>query len=145
MPQVRNTGFAMVDVLVALLLLALTLTGACVTLIQAMRSTHGALLATRAVDLAADLAEELRAAASDAEALALLSAWRARAGSVLPAAGPAPEDFASLVRIPAAGGETGTADAVDGYLLTLRWQAAPGGAVREMVLPVAAAWGGPSP
>jgi hypothetical protein len=135
----------MVDVLVALLLLALTLTGACVTLIQAMRSTHGALLATRAVDLAADLAEELRVAASDAEAATLLSEWRARAASVLPAAGPAPEDFASLVPIPPAGGEAGSALLVDGFLLTLRWQAAPGGAVREMVLPVAATWGGPTP
>jgi hypothetical protein len=135
----------MVDVLVALLLLALTLTGACVTLIQAMRSTHGALLATRAVDLAADLAEELRVAASDAEAATLLSEWRARAASVLPAAGPAPEDFASLVPIPPGGGEAGSALLVDGFLLTLRWQAAPGGAVREMVLPVAATWGGPTP
>jgi hypothetical protein len=134
----------MVDVLVALLLLALTLTGACVTLIQAMRSTHGALLATRAVDLAADLAEELRVAASDAEAATLVSEWRARAGSVLPAAGPAPEDFASLVAIPPASGDAGSALVVDGFLLTLRWQAAPGGAVREMVLPVAATWGGPT-
>jgi Tfp pilus assembly protein PilV len=145
LPQERNDGFAMLDVLVALLLLAITLTGACVTLIHTMRSTHGALLATRAVDLAADLAEELRVSASDAEAMALLSAWRLRADDLLPAAGPAPEDFASLVRIPAADDETANADSVDGYLITLRWQAAHGGAVREMVLPVALTWGGPTP
>ena len=45
----------MLDVLVALLLLAVTLTGACATLVQTLRATHAALLASRATDLAADL------------------------------------------------------------------------------------------
>jgi type IV pilus assembly protein PilV len=144
-PQVRHAGFAMLDVLVALLLLAITLTGACATLIQTMRATHGALLATRAVDLAADLSEELRGAASEAEASTLLATWRTRASVVLPVADLEPEDFAALVRILPAGAEASTADAVDGYLLTLRWQGAPGGAAREMAIPIAATWHGSTP
>ncbi len=57
----HNTGFAMVDALVALLLFALVLLAAIAALIQGMRATHAAVLTGHAVDLAADLLEQRRA------------------------------------------------------------------------------------
>jgi Tfp pilus assembly protein PilV len=102
MLQKRNAGLAMLDVLVALLLLALTLTGACVTLVQAMRASHGALLATRAADLAADLTEDLQTARSPAQADALMAAWRRRVALDLPVADMEPGEFASLRPVPPA-------------------------------------------
>src|SRR5688572_108339 len=98
-PPKRQAGLAMLDVLVALLLLAIVLTGACATLMQTMRQVHGALLATRAADLAADLAEELRAAASAAQIDAAVAAWRTRVASTLPVGGLLPDEFASLRRV----------------------------------------------
>lgn len=122
----------MLDVLVALLLLAVTLTGACLTLLQTLRATHEALLATRAVDLAADLCEELQGAASATQADAVLAAWRTRVSTLLPVAGV--EQFASLVEIPADPGE-GTPPLRE---LTLRWRAVAAGATRELRLPLPA-------
>lgn len=133
-PRIHRAGFAMLDVLVALLLLALTLTGACLTLLQTLRATHEALLATRAVDLAADLAEELQDAASAAQVDAVLEAWRGRVGAVLPVAGMEPEQFASLAELPHVAGD----DAPPVRELTLRWMAVSARAPRELRLPLAA-------
>jgi hypothetical protein len=141
-PQARTAGFAMVDVLVALLLLAVVLTGACATLIQAMRSTHSALLTTRAVDLAADLTEGLRGVTSATQAEALWSAWRERVSTVLPVGGMDPEEFAALVALPRDGQ---AADAVSRrYELTLRWHEGRAGGLRELRLPVTVAVSGGS-
>lgn len=138
MSQPRNAGFAMLDALIALLLLAMVLTGTCVTLIQTMRATGAALLATRAVDLAADFTEDLRGVTSVAQADALLVAWRARVATLLPVSGMEPEEFASLVPAPpATAGETEAA--VRNYELTLRWRVARE-ETRELKLPVAAAF-----
>jgi hypothetical protein len=128
----------MLDALVALLLLAMVLTGTCVTLIHTMRATGAALLATRAVDLAADFTEDLRGATTVAQADTLLVTWRARVATLLPVSGMEPEEFASLAPAPAAPtGETGFA--VGNYLVTLRWRVAQS-ETRELRLPVAAAF-----
>lgn len=123
----------MLDVLVALLLLALTLTGACLTLLQTLRASHEALLATRAVDLAADLAEDLLGATSVTQVDTVLAAWRARVGSVLPVAGMDPEQFASLAEVARVPGD----DAPPLRELTLRWMAVSARAPRELRLPLA--------
>lgn len=138
MPQLRHAGFAMIDVLVALLLLAVTLTGACATLVQTMRATHGALLATRAVDLAADLTEELHDATSVAEADALLTAWRARVSATLPVAGMEQDEFATLIAVAPAEGSAATADVPHHFELRLRWREGVDRAQRELALPVVA-------
>jgi Tfp pilus assembly protein PilV len=136
MPRLRNAGFAMLDVLVALLLLAMVLTGTCVTLIHTMRATGAALLASRAVDLAADFTAELRGATSGTQADTMLVAWRSRIAALLPVSGMEPEDLASLAPAPpAAAGETQAA--IRSYQLTLRWRVAPE-EIRELKLPVAA-------
>lgn len=135
MPQDRNAGFAMIDVLVAMLLLAVALTGACATLVQTMRATHAALLATRAVDLAADLSEELRQAASLDETRVLLADWRSRVATALPVAGLAPDQYVSLVP-DAPLTEESTGDGVSRHVLTLRWRGDQGD-LRELKLPVA--------
>lgn len=136
MPPIRHAGFAMLDVLIALLLLAVTLTGACGTLIQTMRATQGALLTTRAVDLATDLIEEARGVGSTEEADALLTAWRARVGAALPVAGLEPEQFASLNAAPPNGEDEPAMDAPH-QVLTLRWRGV-NGQLEELTLPLAA-------
>lgn len=134
MSPIRHAGFAMLDVLIALLLLATTLGGACVTLIQTMRSTHSALLTTRAVDLATDLVEEARHIQSTETATALLVAWRARVGETLPVAGLDPEQYAALAPAPMdADGRPGAAAA--SQVLTLRWRGTRG-ELEELSLPM---------
>ncbi len=55
MPRINhNTGFALIDTLVALLLFAVLVLAAIAMLLQGMRATHAAALTGRAVDLAAD-------------------------------------------------------------------------------------------
>jgi Tfp pilus assembly protein PilV len=143
MPRIRHAGFAMIDVLVALLLLAITLTGACATLVAAQRSTHSALLATRAVDLAADLAEELHTVTSITEIDALVAAWRGRASAELPVAGMEPDQFASLTQ--AAAQSAATSGGVPRHELTLRWHDGRAGGVRQLTMPVAAPFAEASP
>lgn len=141
MVQRRESGLAMLDVLVALLLLALALTGACVTLIQAMRASQDALLATRAADLVADFTEDLRHARSQAQAEHLLAGWRARVATALPVAGMEPVAYASLESVPLApAGEV--AAVVRAYALRLRWRAAHG-EIRELEIPIAATFASP--
>jgi len=79
----RNTGFAMIDALIALLLFAVGLLAACAALVHGMRATHGAVLGGRAVDMAADLAEDIRGVDADA-AGAAFTAWQARVEAALP-------------------------------------------------------------
>lgn len=136
MPPPRQSGFAMLDVLVALLLLAVTLTGACSSLIHAMRATQESLFATRAVDLAADLAEEARMAGTTEAADAMLAAWRERVRAALPVTGLEPEQFASLNAAPPDGEDEPAMDAPH-QVLTLRWRGVSG-QLEELTLPLAA-------
>lgn len=126
----------MLDVLVALLLLAVTLTGACATLVQTLRATHAALLATRATDLAADLTEDLRGVQSDEQARSVLATWQTRIAAILPVAGMDQDEIVSLVAMPS-GDFPGTAPAVV-HELTLRWRDATGSGTRQLRLPVPA-------
>lgn len=132
MPRNHQTGIALLDVLVALLLLAVALTGACATLIHTVRTTQDAMLASRAVDLAADLAEELKHAHSS-ELDHLVAALRNRLPAVLPVTGLAPGQYVSI----SASGAGDEADIGPSLLLTLRWRSARG-EVSELSLPVAA-------
>ncbi len=91
----------MVDVLVALVLLAITMAGACTTIFQSLRATHRAQLATHAVDLAADLIEQTHGLAPEADLSAILAQWRDRVAAVLPVAGMQPDEYASLTPRPA--------------------------------------------
>ena len=119
------------------LLLAVTLAGACATLIHSMRATHGALLATRAVDLAADLTEVLRDATSVQEAGLMFEAWREQVQVALPVAGLAPEEIAALAPMP---GEVEPASEAGSrrFELIMHWHGPPGTGLREMRLPVSA-------
>jgi hypothetical protein len=127
----------MIDVLVALLLLALALTGACATLVQTMHSTHSAFLATRAVDLAADITEQLHGVSSNTEANALVAAWRTRVSTELPVVGMEPEEFGSLTLLPQAEEPANPSDGVHHFELTLRWKDGRIGGNRELNLLVA--------
>jgi Tfp pilus assembly protein PilV len=131
MLQHRNSGLAMIDVLIALLLLALTLAGACALLVNNMRSTRGALLTTRAVDLAADLAEDLLAANVATPSAEQLASWRTRVADVLPVDGLEAGHFAQFDSRDDAAATTGTPRIAQ---LTLRWNA--GGGLRELSLPL---------
>jgi type II secretory pathway pseudopilin PulG len=133
--SVRGAGFALVDVLVALLLLAIVITGACATLIHTMRVTRDALLATEAVDLAADLAEELRTVGSITQARELLPAWRERVRRALPVAGLGAEDLATLV-LAGPVDDPGGYDGPGRHEVRLRWRASTAGGMRELILPV---------
>ncbi len=77
-------GFAMIDALIALLLFAVGLLAASAAVLHGMRATHGAVLGGRAVDFAADLAEDLRGLPEDESEAAFL-AWQARVDAALPA------------------------------------------------------------
>ncbi|MEY2854582.1 MAG: hypothetical protein RL030_1714 [Pseudomonadota bacterium] len=69
-------GFALMETLVALLLLALGLFGAASTMIRGQTELRATLLATRAADLAGDLAEQLRANGTIASRDLLLPPWQ---------------------------------------------------------------------
>lgn len=80
----QDSGFAMLDSLVALLLFAVVLLGAIAVLIQGMRATHAAVLTSRAVDLAADFLEERRALPPGEAVEPLFTAWDERLRTALP-------------------------------------------------------------
>lgn len=122
----HQAGLAMIDVLIALLLLGIALTGTGVTLVQTMRSTQGALLSGRAIDLASDLAEELRLATTPAAARATLSIWQARVATILPVSGVAGEHA------------TVAASSAQGHIdIVLRWRR-DAGHIQELRVPIGA-------
>jgi hypothetical protein len=93
------TGSGLIETLVALLLLSVTLLGTASTLVRTISSSRSAALHTRAVDLAADLAEELRAQPIDVNSITtspLLADWRARVAAALPVANLSPAEYADV-------------------------------------------------
>lgn len=80
-------GFGLIDTLVALTLLAICLLGISGGVHFALRTTQATLRQTQAVDLVADLTEDLHAVAPD-EASASVADWQARVRELLP-----PRDF----------------------------------------------------
>ncbi len=93
----RPAGFALFETLMALLLFAVALMAACATLGHSLRATHQAMLATRAVDLAADFVEELHAQPAQASLDALAASARERVNAVLPA--PARDSALELIEL----------------------------------------------
>lgn len=82
-PTAGAAGFGTIDALVALALLGITLLGACGSVHFALRATRAAGWQARAVDLLADLDEDLQQAA-DREPAPALAEWQARLGRELP-------------------------------------------------------------
>jgi Tfp pilus assembly protein PilV len=77
-------GFALMEALVALLLLATATIGAGAAMIQALSGQRAALLRTQAADLAADLAEALRAAPDAGARAAEILTWQVAVARRLP-------------------------------------------------------------
>jgi Tfp pilus assembly protein PilV len=96
----ENAGFGLIDTLIALTLLAVSLLGVSGGVHYALRATHATLLQTQAVDLIADLTEDLHWVNAD-DLPALLSGWQVRVQQALPA-----RDFAPprLTRVSAGSG-----------------------------------------
>lgn len=97
--QRRLSGFALIEALVALLLLAVAVVGAVRAMVESLAGQHGVLLRVQAADLAGDLAEALRSAPDDATAAAEIRSWQSTVARRLPAgegrilAGAAPNAF----------------------------------------------------
>lgn len=131
-PQARVPGFAMLDCLVALLLFALALSGACAISIRALRATHVALQESRAIDLAADLSESLRQASSGADARSRIEELQRRMEREMPVAGIDSARHASISELPA----TPTTRPAAMRQITLRWNDPPEG-THEISMPLA--------
>jgi hypothetical protein len=120
-------GFGLVDALVALALLAVTLLGACGALHFALRATRAAAWQSQAVDLLADLDEDLQRADPAQPAAARLEAWRARVQRDLPAGAVAAMNPRAL----------GIGEAGLQWLdLRLAWNGSPGSSGESLQLPL---------
>lgn len=82
----RHCGFALTEALVALLLLAMVMMGTGMALIQSLAGQRSALMLTRAVDLAGNLAEALRSAPDNATVQAEILSWQRDVALQLPQA-----------------------------------------------------------
>ena len=98
-------GTGLVDTLVALLLLALSLLGACTMIVRTMGASHAAALQTMAADLATDLAEDLRAGAIDPLDVQAIQEWRSRVAETLPVGTPPLDAFAGVAPEPQQAGK----------------------------------------
>jgi Tfp pilus assembly protein PilV len=133
-PLVKQIGVGLVDVLVALALLAVALLGSVAALTQTLAQSRAAALHTRAVDLAADFAEELRASAAAAERMTTLAAWQSRVAQALPVGTLPPAQYATAIAVaPTAQLPHARVD------LVLRWHEPPANHPQQLTLPVAAA------
>ncbi len=127
-PPRGNAGFGLIDALVALALLAVTLLGACGGLLFALRATQAAAWQMRAVDLVADLDEQLQQADPAEPVAARLESWRARVRQVLPTAEVAGLEPRSLV--------VGQSE-IHWSDVQLGWNGMPGQARTSLRLPLA--------
>ena len=123
-----NEGFGLIDALVALTLLAITLLGACASLHLALRATRAAAWQTRAVDLVADLDEDLQHLDPALPVATRIESWRSRLQRDLPVAEITALDPRSLIV-----GERG----VDWLDLRINWNGAPGQRRQALSLPLA--------
>jgi Tfp pilus assembly protein PilV len=85
-PRPGLSGFALIEALVALLLLAIAMMGAAAALVESLAGHRSALLQTQAADLAGNLAEALRSAPDAVTAAAETEAWLAAVLLQLPQA-----------------------------------------------------------
>jgi hypothetical protein len=88
-------GVGLIDTLVALTLLALSLLGAGTSLIRTLAANHAAALQSTAVDLAADLAEDMRTGPAPGAEAMLIQDWNRRVATELPIGVPPLEQLAS--------------------------------------------------
>lgn len=79
-----SEGFALVETMVALLLLAIAMLGAVAAVVQSLAGQRAALLQSQAADLAGNLAEALRSAPDQATAQAEIDLWQSSVRRVLP-------------------------------------------------------------
>lgn len=125
-----HAGFGLIDALVALALLAVTLLGACGSLHFAMRANRAAAWQSQAVDLVADLDEDLQQSGTAGSQAAQLETWRLRLQRDLPAA-----QVAGLQARRVAAG----AASIDWIDVTLAWNATPGMRRQTLEVPLAQA------
>lgn len=124
----RRRGFGLVDALVGLALLAVTLLGACGSMHYALRATRSAAWQARAVDLIADLGEDLQHVDPALPAATRLESWRARLQQDLPAG-----EIASLEPRSLVAGDV----AINWFDLRLAWNGTPGRPRETLQLPLA--------
>ena len=86
--QSVQRGLGLIDTLVALLLLALSLLGACTMLVRTLGASRAATLQSTAVDLATDFAEDLRSGPAS------MQGWQQRVATVLPVGSPPLDGYA---------------------------------------------------
>jgi Tfp pilus assembly protein PilV len=92
-------GVGLIDTLVALTLLALSLLGASTSLIRTLAANHAAALQSTAVDLAADLAEDMRTAPAPSDEAVLIQDWHRRVAATLPIGVPPLEQAVSATSV----------------------------------------------
>ena len=92
-------GVGLIDTLVALTLLALSLLGASTSLIRTLAANHAAALQSTAVDLAADLAEDMRMGPAPGDEAVLIQDWNRRVAAALPIGVPPLEQQASATSV----------------------------------------------
>lgn len=131
-PAVRDhsAGFALVETLIALVLLALGLFGAASTMIRGRAELRATLLATQAADLAGDLAEQLRASAGATARERLIPAWQASVRDVLSTASAEGVAEGALEGTAAAGGLPAS------HAIRIRWWDPALRAPRRLELPI---------
>jgi Tfp pilus assembly protein PilV len=129
--RVHCAGFGLIDTLVALTLLAVSLLGISGGVHYALRATQATLLQTQAVDLIADLSEDLHSVAAP-EVASLLSEWQVRVQRSLPA-----RDFAPprLTRVDS--GQEGVAS-MAWINIEMQWNGLSGARNGVLTLPVTA-------
>jgi Tfp pilus assembly protein PilV len=127
-----SRGVALIEAMVALLLLAVGIHGAASTMIRGQAELRATLLSIRAVDLAADLAELLRAG-QGAVAATGLEGWRESAATALSMAPPAARASGTLERAALATGLPSS------HSIVLQWWDPGLRAPRRLDLPVLAA------
>mgnify|MGYP003414754426 CR=1 FL=1 len=125
-----STGFALIETLVALLLLSLGLFGTAATMLRGQAELRATLLATRAADLAGDLVEQLRAGTSSATRELLIPAWQQSVHGALSTASAAGVAEGFLVPVVMAGRLPAS------HAIRIRWWDPALRAPRRLELPV---------
>jgi Tfp pilus assembly protein PilV len=127
--RLHHGGFGLIDTLIALTLLAISLLGISGGVHYALRTAHATLLQTQAIDLVADLAEDLHSVAPD-QVHALLSGWQARVQLSLPT-----RDF-DPPRVARAELARGDAEPMAWFDVDIGWKGVSGAPDGSLLLPV---------
>ena len=136
--RLHHGGFGLIDTLIALTLLAISLLGISGGVHYALRTAHATLLQTQAIDLVADLAEDLHSVAPD-QVHALLAGWQARVQQSLPA-----RDF-DPPRLMRAQMARGDAEPMTWFDVEIGWKGVSGALDGSLLLPVTSPGSGTLP